>query len=64
MTRDLTPNTADLWRLVQTYGSLEHTARAIGVSRDELDAWISGKKPIPPEYYNALLTLIAGLKRD
>jgi hypothetical protein len=58
MTRDLTPSRADLWRLVQNYGSISHAARAIGITRDEMEVWLSGKKEIPMEYYDALLALI------
>jgi hypothetical protein len=62
MTRDLTPTRLDLWRLVEQYGSIVHLARAIGVTRDEMDEWLSGRKEIPIEYYDALLTLVGKLE--
>jgi hypothetical protein len=58
MTRDLTPTRADLWRLVERYGSIAHTATAIGVAQDELQVWLSGKIEIPLVYYDRLLALI------
>jgi hypothetical protein len=58
MTRDLTPTRADLWRLVERYGSIAHTATAIGVAQDDLQAWLSGKLDIPLEHYERLLALI------
>ena len=61
MTRDLTPTSSDLWRLVERYGSLYHAATAIGVSRDELYSWLRGQ-PIPPEHFDRLLAVVAGIK--
>jgi hypothetical protein len=58
MTRDLTPTRADLWRLVERYGSIAHTATAIGVAQEDLQAWLSGKVEIPLQYYERLLALI------
>ena len=58
MTRDLTPTRADLWRLVERYGSIAHAATAIGVAQDEMRAWLTGKIEIPLEYYDRLLALI------
>jgi hypothetical protein len=58
MTRDLTPNRADLWRLVERHGSIVHTAKAIGVAPDELQAWLTGKSEIPPQYWDRLLALM------
>ena len=62
MTRDLTPSRADIWRLVECYGSIAHTATAIGVARAELEAWLGGTKEIPAQHYEALLTLIGKLE--
>jgi hypothetical protein len=64
MTRDLTPTRADLWRLVEQYGSIQHLASAAGVTRDEMDEWLSGRKEIPIEYYDALLSLVGKLKEN
>ena len=58
MTRDLTPTRADLWRLVERYGSIAHAATAIGVAQVEMRAWLTGKIEIPLEYYDRLLALI------
>ena len=58
MTRDLTPTRADLWRLVERYGSIAHAATAIGVAQDDLRAWLIGKIEIPLESYERLLALI------
>ena len=58
MTRDLTPTRADLWRLVERYGSIAHAAMAIGVAQDEMRAWLTGKIEIPLESYDRLLALI------
>jgi hypothetical protein len=46
---------------VERYGSIQHLARAVGVTRDEMDQWLSGRKEIPLEYYDALLTLVGKL---
>ena len=64
MTRDLAPSRRDLWRLVEQYGSIQHLAQALGVSRDVMDEWLSGRKEIPLEYYDALLALVGKLKDD
>ena len=63
MTRDLTPSREDLRRLVEKYGSIWHAANAIGVDVAELRAWMSGKKEIPLEYFEALLSLIGDSKK-
>ena len=64
MTRDLHPTTADLWRLVERYGSIAHAANAIGVPKEQLDSWLKGTAAIPAEYYDALLTLVGKGKED
>jgi hypothetical protein len=62
MTRDLTPTSHDVWRVVEKYGSIGHAATAIGAAREEMEAWLSGRKQIPIEYYDALLALIGSRK--
>ena len=64
MTRDLTPTSHDLWRLVEKYGSIGHAATAIGVAREEMEAWLSGRKQIPIECYDALLALVGTRKEQ
>jgi hypothetical protein len=64
MTRDPTPSRYDLRRLVEHYGSITHAARALGVTREEMDAWLSGREQIPMEHYDALLALVAKMKQQ
>jgi hypothetical protein len=63
MTRDLKPTAHDLKRLVEQYGSISHLARAIGVTRREMNEWLSGTKEIPIEYYDAFLALVTKLRK-
>jgi plasmid maintenance system antidote protein VapI len=63
MTRDLKPTAQDLWRLVEHYGSISHLARAIGVTRHEMEEWLDAKRDIPIEYYDALLALVTKLRK-
>ena len=63
MTRDLEPTAHDLRRLVEHYGSISHLARAIGVTRHEMEEWLSGRREIPIEYYDACLALVTKLKK-
>lgn len=48
----------DLELLVQRYGSVAHAASELGVDQHEFAAWLSGRKKIPLEYFDAILTLV------
>ena len=43
---------------MERYGSIVHTAAAIGVAPDELHAWLSGNSEVPLGHYDRLLALI------
>jgi hypothetical protein len=58
VTQDFVPTRHDLRRLVERYGSVAHAARALGVDQHEFAAWLSGAKPMPMAYFDALLTLV------
>ena len=62
MTSDFKPTSEDIWRLIEKYGSIAHAAIALGVPREDLEAWLNGSKPISWEDYDRLLTLVMGSK--
>ena len=63
MTRDIKPSIANLWQLVERYGSLTHAANAIGVEPDELRAWLKGAAAVPQVHYERLLRLLVDRER-
>ena len=63
MTSDFRPTRDLLQQLIEEYGSKMHAALDLGIERAELEAWLSGTKPIPPGFYDRLLTLLAAWRR-
>jgi hypothetical protein len=63
MTRDLSPTVAAIRRAIEEFGSLVHLAEALGVSREEMEAWRSGAAEMPPDIYQRMLEIVAGRKR-
>jgi hypothetical protein len=57
-----TPTRRDLWRLVENYGSIGQVATSLGVTLDEVEAWLGGTTPIPVEHFAALRALLVKLK--
>jgi len=62
MKKDFVPTRQDLRLLVERYGSVAHTAGALGVDQHEFALWLSGRKQIPMKYFDTLLTLVANIK--
>jgi hypothetical protein len=56
------PTRRDVWRLVESHGSIDQVATALGVSLEEMENWLGGTKPIPVEHYAALRALLLKLR--
>ena len=54
-----TPSRFTLRRAVEEFGSEAHLARALGVTREQLQAWLKGSEEAPPEIYTAVFDLLS-----
>ena len=48
---------------VEDYGSQTHLARALGITRDQLRAWMSGEEEIPSWAFQAVADLLQARKK-
>jgi predicted transcriptional regulator len=63
MTRDLSSTVAAIRRAIEEFGSLTHLAKALGVSREQLEAWRRGTAEMPVDKYEEMLEIVASRKR-
>ena len=56
------PPTRTLQRALEFVGSRERLAARLAISHEELDDYLSGRRPIPNEVFLAALDIVAGKK--
>ncbi len=58
-----TPQIRTLWRALERLEKKDRLAAALGIGLDELESYLSGKKPVPNKVFLEALDIVAGRRK-